>query len=307
MTRSRIDEHGPSAARDSMSPPSPDVVSQILAANAGREPERLALKYAAMRRDAFAFMRGSADLFYQRLAECLLPVATPSAWICGDLHLENFGSYKGDDGLVYFDINDFDNAALAPLSWDIVRLLASILVAGDSIGLGHPIARTLCDDTLCSYAAEICTGHPRVMDRNAARGPIAVLLDDLHHRSRLVWLNSKTELVHDKRRIRLDGSHALPVTPAQRAFATGLMNELAVDSGESTFYRVLDVARRVAGTGSLGLERYVILVEGKGSPDHNRLLDLKEAVASPVGAQFASAQPQWVNEAQRVVTVQRRL
>src|SRR6185437_14141187 len=90
------------------------IVSRIRRFNADREPERLALKYAAMRRDPFAFFRGTAHLFYADWPRPSPLDATPLTWACGDLHLENFGSYKGHNGLAYFDINDFDEAALAP-------------------------------------------------------------------------------------------------------------------------------------------------------------------------------------------------
>jgi uncharacterized protein (DUF2252 family) len=73
---------------------------------------------------------------------------------------------------------------------------------------------------------------------------------------------------------------------------------------------VLDVARRIAGTGSLGVDRYVILVEGKGSPDGNYLLDLKEAKPSaqmPQLSRLHIKQPQWADEAARVVGVQQRM
>jgi uncharacterized protein (DUF2252 family) len=66
------------------------------------------------------------------------------------------------------------------------------------------------------------------------------------------------------------------------------------------------VARRIAGTGSLGVDRYVILVEGKGSPDGNFLIDLKEALPSSVVPHVRTPQPAWQTEAQRVVEVQRR-
>ena len=47
---------------------------------------------------------------------------------------------------------------------------------------------------------------------------------------------------------------------------------------------MLDVARRIAGTGSLGVERYAILVEGKGSPDINRT----PISGVPIGASSAA-------------------
>jgi uncharacterized protein (DUF2252 family) len=88
-----------------------DIVEQIRHFNGRREPERLALKYAAMRRGAFVF-------FARKLPPVLRPAAAgpvidrgPPAWCCGDLHLENFGTYKGHNRLAYFDINDFDEAA----------------------------------------------------------------------------------------------------------------------------------------------------------------------------------------------------
>ena len=91
-----------------------DVISEIRTFNAGREVERLKLKYQKMRKDPFSFLRGSCHLFYKRLPEFRLFKSAPLVWVCGDLHLENFGSYKGNNRLTYFDLNDFDESALAP-------------------------------------------------------------------------------------------------------------------------------------------------------------------------------------------------
>ena len=65
--------------------------------------------------------------------------------------------------------------------------------------------------------------------------------------------------------------------------------------------------QRVAGTGSLGVARYLLLIEGKGSPDRNRLLDLKQARPSALGPylQPGWVQPAWPSQAERVVTAQR--
>jgi uncharacterized protein (DUF2252 family) len=56
----------------------------------------------------------------------------------------------------------------------------------------------------------------------------------------------------------------------------------------------------------LGVDRYVMLVEGKGSPDGNYLLDLKQALPSSVAPHVKTTQPVWATEAQRVVAIQRR-
>ena len=95
-----------------------DVVDRIARFNIGREPERLALKYAAMRSGAFRFFRGTCHLFYEDWPVRAPLDRAPRTWVSGDLHLENFGTYKGDDRLTYFDINDFDEARLrARGSW----------------------------------------------------------------------------------------------------------------------------------------------------------------------------------------------
>lgn len=69
-----------------------DIVKEIASFKAGREPERLAMKYPLMRTSPFVFLRGTCHLFYQRLPHGSVLEAAPPAWICGDMHLENFGS-----------------------------------------------------------------------------------------------------------------------------------------------------------------------------------------------------------------------
>src|ERR1700761_3773697 len=103
--------------------------------NSTRLPDMLKLKYKAMSVDAFSFFRGTCHLFYQDLSAATPLPESPPTWICGDLHLENFGSYKGDDKQEYFDLNDFDEAMLAPAAWEIARMATSIFVAFDNLGL----------------------------------------------------------------------------------------------------------------------------------------------------------------------------
>jgi uncharacterized protein (DUF2252 family) len=100
----------------------------------------LTLKLALLRKDPFAFFRGTNPLFLQFLPRQHSLLRAPCVLICGDLHLENFGAFKGDNRLCYFDVNDFDEACLAPFTIDIVRFIASIKVA--SPGLGLSTART---------------------------------------------------------------------------------------------------------------------------------------------------------------------
>ena len=93
------------------------------------------LKYRRMAADLFAFFRGTDHLFAAAWP-ALVPVDPgPDILICGDLHLENFGAYRADDGDFVFDINDFDEALVGPCSLDLVRCSTSILLAAQVWGL----------------------------------------------------------------------------------------------------------------------------------------------------------------------------
>ena len=283
-----------------------DTIQKIVDFNAGRDPERLALKYRKMRANAFAFMRGSCDLFYARLAPTNLPKNSPLVWVCGDLHLENFGSYKGDNRLVYFDVNDFDEAALAPASWDLIRLLTSICVGTQGIAASADDTYALCESFLTTYSSALAAGKAYWVERDTAQGPVRTLLDASRERTRLDFLNARTETIGKKRALLLDGKKALPVSPMQRKQVTEFMSSFAKCQSTPGFYQVLDVARRVAGTGSLGLDRFAILVKGKGSPDGNYLLDLKLATPSSLLPYLKIKQPRWQSQAHRVVALQQR-
>ena len=285
----------------------PDIVAQIRHFNAGREPERLALKYAAMRRGAFIFLRASCHLFYDRLPQDPLLTEAPLAWCCGDLHLENFGSYKADNGLAYFDINDFDEAALAPLSWDLLRFLTSVLVGANDMALRKREARALCLAFLDAYAATLGGGKAGWIQAQTTGGLVRSLLDDVARRSRADFLDRRTERKAGQRRIRIDGKKALAASSAERERAAVLLETFARTQDTPSFFAPLDVARRIAGTGGLGLERYVILVRGKSGANGNYLLDLKQAQASSLAPHLRQPQPAWATQAERIVAVQCRM
>jgi uncharacterized protein (DUF2252 family) len=134
-----------------------DVLSRIAAHNAGREPERLRMKYAKMASDPFIFFRGSCHLFYDDWPDRHALDDAPLAWISGDLHLENFGSYRGANRLVYFDITDFDEAALAPASWEAARCATSLLLAAADLRLDPPSERMV--RALCGLADALVKGQ----------------------------------------------------------------------------------------------------------------------------------------------------
>jgi uncharacterized protein (DUF2252 family) len=287
-----------------------DAARSIREFNAGRDPERLALKYRAMRADPFVFLRGTCHLFYERLPAIERFASTPLAWVCGDMHLENFGSYKGDNRLVYFDINDFDEAALAPVGWELVRFATSILVGAPALSASRTDALALTQGFVDAYAKALSQGKARWAERDTTQGLVRELFDGLRGRQRSDFLDKRTERRGAHRVLKLDGQKALPASEKQREQVMAFMREFAQTQADPGFYKPLDVARRIAGTGSLGMERYVVLVKGKGAPDGHYLLDLKRAPASSLVAPLKGikvAQPRWKTEAHRIVELQRRL
>lgn len=283
------------------------VIRQIKAYNTGRDPERLKIKYQKMRSTPFAFLRGTCHLFYDRWASVQVGKSAPVTWLCGDLHLENFGSYKGNNRLAYFDLNDFDEAALAPASWELVRMLTSLRVATESMSVSQDEVRSLCLGFLNSYAGALALGKAYWIESETAHGLIRALLDSLKNRQRARFLATRTLLKGKQRILKLDGGRALVVGDAQRQAVVTMMARFAKTQTQPEFFSVLDVARRVAGTGSLGLDRYTILVNGKGFPHGHYVLDLKQSLASSVAAHFEMLQPHWKSQAHRIVGIQHRM
>ncbi len=284
-----------------------DIVQTILDFNTGRDPERLAMKYAKMRTSPYVFLRGTCHLFYDRLQADSLPADAPNAWICGDLHLENFGSYKGDSRLVYFDINDFDESMLAPVSWDLVRLLTSVFAAATSLRLSDEKAARLCENFIACYGKALESGKASWVDRDSADGLVRALLDKLRSRSRIDHLDKYTKIDKKRRVILCDGARSLKTSRKEAERATNLVGAYAESQKDKKFFDVIDVAHRIAGAGSLGVERYMVLVKGKGSPNENYLLDVKQSLPSSLAAHVNISQPKWVSQANRVVTLQNRM
>lgn len=283
------------------------VAARIAAYHKGRAPDLLARKYAIMARSPFAFYRGSCQLFVDGWPKQTALNSTPAVWSCGDLHFENLGCYKGDNRLVYYDINDFDESALLPITWDLVRFTASVFVGAAELRVGAGDATALANCYLDAFTVAIAHGKARWVERDSATGMARVLLDSIRSRKRKTLLAERTKKKNGRRRILADGVKALVADKADVARVKKLMEHIGENVGHKKFYRVLDVARRVAGCGSLGLARWIVLVEGKGSPRGNFLLDLKEARSPASAGQSPCKQPAWRTDAERIVAVQSRV
>jgi uncharacterized protein (DUF2252 family) len=176
-------------------------------------------------------------------------------------------------------------------------------LAADPLNLDQSDSDKLADLYLNSYTNTLSIGSIRSIVEDNAHGIVESLLKDLRKRKRSELLDERTELIKDCRQLRFDHKKTLNITPQQYHQIAKTINNWAKSQANPDFFEVLDIGFRVAGTGSLGLDHYLILVAGKGSPDNNYLLDFKQQPISALQS-YLRAQPQWQNQATRVMTVQ---
>ncbi|MEZ4368187.1 MAG: DUF2252 family protein [Kofleriaceae bacterium] len=149
-----------------------------------RAPELVAGKYRRMQADVYAWMRGTASLYWLDLTA---PGATPTAFgdgpssrvlLIGDPHPENLGSFRGADGTMFVDWNDFDAAGHGPYWGDVRRwAVACVLAAGDT-GEDPAMAREIAATAVAGYVAAITASElPGALGRGAAP-TFDALLDD---------------------------------------------------------------------------------------------------------------------------------
>ena len=117
---------------------------------------------------------------------------SPVSLICGDLHLENFGSFKSDNRQVYFDLNDFDEGLVAPAIWEIYRMVTSIFVAFESLDIDGKKAVHMAELFLKTYGETLQKGKPDYIEQNTAKGIVKDFLNAVCKRKQKDILEKKT-------------------------------------------------------------------------------------------------------------------
>jgi uncharacterized protein (DUF2252 family) len=210
--------------------------------------------------------------------------------IQGDAHLENFGAFSPalqeaggwKKGHATFHLNDFDEATHGAWRWDVLRLTTSLLLAGRELGQSGPQVLGLCELLLQSHVACAFSGAPLP----PVPRPVAELVAKVDGRSKRKLLEDRTEAAGAQRHF-VRGDRYTDVTDdVARAVPQALAIFVArtADKGGPKLEQleILDVAFRIAGTGSLGSLRVAVLARGKGGDDGSWLFDLKEQSGSSV-------------------------
>ena len=200
-------------------------------------------KHAAMTQSPFAFLRATFYRWAQRWPKtCPDLAAAPPVLAVGDLHVENFGTWRDSEGRLIWGVNDFDEASTIAYTNDLVRLATSANLACQEKQL------TVKPGEACEAVLE---GYRTHLERKGE----PFVLDDRHTKLRAMAQSD----------LRAPGPfweklHGLPtLKKGVPASAIEALEHMLPEMGLR--YRV---AHRVAGLGSLGHERYVALAEWRG-------------------------------------------
>ncbi len=304
-----------------------DPVAILEQQNATRVQKLVPVRYARMLASPFTFLRGSAAVMAADLSRT--PLTGLSVAACGDMHVSNFGVYASAERNLVFAINDFDEIHPGPWEWDLKRLAASAVVAARFMGG---------DNVVAQEAARACVkSYRKRMRRYAEMGHLEVWYDRIDEPLVLAALSPKVRRNAertiakarakghirslDKLTEQVDGEHRIiedaplivrethtekgrPVREALDEMLQAYVNSLSVDRRRLLArYRIVDVARKVVGVGSVGTECWVILLQGIDSDDP-LFLQVKQAQAS-VLAPYVDLKLSIGNEGERVVVGQR--
>jgi uncharacterized protein (DUF2252 family) len=286
----------------------PDIYQRITAFNAPLLPNMVQLKYKLMAQNIFTFYRGTCHLFYEDLAAAKPLPSSPVAWLCGDLHLENFGSYKADNHMVYFDLNDFDESILAPAAWELARMVTSILIAFENLNMNEEVAVNIATLFLKNYSATLIKGKALGLDPRIAKGIVCTFLTTAEKRKQKDLLKKRTIVKKKKLVLSVAREKYFELDKPLKKQLTKHINELIKTRNDNAYnFDVIDGVFRLAGTGSVGVKRYLFLLKSLNTKNKYLLLDMKQARASSLKPYVKTKQPQWDTEADRVIAVKQRM
>jgi uncharacterized protein (DUF2252 family) len=303
----------------------PNPIDLLNKSDAGRMKKLVPIRYGRMLQSPFAFYRGAAGVMAFDLART--PTTGLKVQACGDCHLMNFGGFATPERNIIFDINDFDETAQAPWEWDIKRLVASIVLAARANGLSDRQGRACAVSCARRYrehmrefssmdplrvwyektsAADFIESLPRALQKNTRK------------RVEKAAVRTGSELDFPKLagsvggQIRITDQPPLifhPETTRAPEVEETLhqlfhaYRESLADDRRTLLdrYRLVDVAIKVVGVGSVGRRCWIALMMSEGNDP--LFLQFKEAVHS-VLEPYAGKSP-YSHHGQRVVMGQR--
>ncbi|WP_395298098.1 DUF2252 domain-containing protein [Kitasatospora hibisci] len=310
-----------------------DPLAILEAQSARRVQELVPIRYGRMSESPFRFYRGAAAIMASDLADS--PDSGIRAQLCGDAHMLNFRLLASPERQLVFDINDFDETLPGPWEWDVKRLASSLVIAARANGFEDAERAAIVGATVRSYREamrrfagmhnldvwytrmdadrlrELAEGR---VSRHGLRG-LDQAMAKARTRDSLQAFGKLTEVVGGQARIAADPPLLVPLgdflpTLEQSALMSlflGLVGRygrtLSSDRRHLlSGYRLVDVARKVVGVGSVGTRCWIFLLLGRDDDDP-LFLQAKEADESVLAAHVGASE--YRNQGERVVSGQR--
>jgi uncharacterized protein (DUF2252 family) len=278
-----------------------DMLALLAASNQDRTAALIPIRHGRMLASPFAFFRGAPAVMAYDLAHT--PRSGVFVQLCGDCHISNFGMFASPERNLVFDLNDFDETLPGPFEWDVKRTAASIVVAARHAGQSGKEARTAVRiasqfyrEKMTELAAQshLDTWYSRTEattllrmvkkeHRKVAQGQLA----RVQEKDRLQAFQKLTEVIGGERRI----IHQPPLIFRLAEQETDIRDwltelfEAYFDSLEDSRkrllsrYRLVDVAHKVVGVGSVGTRCFITYWQGNDEGDP-LFLQVKQASAS---------------------------
>jgi uncharacterized protein (DUF2252 family) len=328
----RASQSGLETAVDTL--PARDPLGILEAEAEARVPELVPIRYGRMLVSPFTFYRGAAAIMAHDLAPT--PRAGLRVQLCGDAHLSNFGGFASPDRALVFDLNDFDETTPGPFEWDVKRLAASFEICGRDRGFTDAERRTTVlavtkayRDAMREFAAmdNLLVWYSR-LDANTIEERLRVdhdrkqakVVQETQTKARtkdsLKAFAKLTHVVGGEVKIVSDPPLIVPIAElvGERAGAfeqemhslfRGYRRTLPHDRRKLLEgFRVVDLARKVVGVGSVGTRAWILLLLGRDDSDP-LFLQIKEAEESVLEPHVGKTK--FSNHGQRVVEGQRMM
>jgi uncharacterized protein (DUF2252 family) len=288
----------------------PDPVEVLEHQATSRVGQLVPLRYGRMLVSPFTFYRGAAAVMAADLAPT--PRSGLETQLCGDAHLSNFGAFASPERRLVFDLNDFDETLPGPWEWDAMRLVASFSLAGRDRGCSDSERRGIvlaaareyretmrrlaqmgnleswyqeldADAIAARWATAVGGRQRKAFERSVAK---ARAKDSERAFSKLV------EEVDGKLRILSNPPLIVPIEEladeTKGADVVALVRNVLSDYRDSLpverralldGYRLIDIALKVVGVGSVGTRAWIALLLGRDRQDP-LFLQIKEAQRS---------------------------
>jgi uncharacterized protein (DUF2252 family) len=280
-----------------------DPVAEIVRYNqrfVGRYPLLLKAKIERLASGPFGFFRGTFNVFARDMIDRLLdpwqddnPFTAVETRLVGDIHSENYGTFKAADGSVRYDINDFDETTTGSFDFDCKRAATSLFLAAAQQGQTLTEAVAVVDTFMRMYIHWIVKFATKggadefgYSDKHLpASNAVSKLITGAANLKRPDFIAGMTTAVGAHRKIK-QTPKSFELSSKDHDLAVRLLADYVHRLGnkaETTkgFYDIEDVCGRIAGCGSLGRLRMVILLAGEGTSEgKNVLLEFKESLPS---------------------------